>query len=359
LCAYLAYKSYELVLSNLKNVPIQTYEHQNEESGRIGLIRPVLVGDMTNNQNTTQAQKNSTNEKSDARLQSHQHKNEEYGGISLIGSVMAGDMTSDQNTTRPQKNSTNEKNSLGLMNSSSSFTLDALKVNSTFEWKDLDVTRVGVPSCGCVKCFFRHASDESVGYTLQTWGKDIGISECFKVATKAWIYAKHLERTYGARHFMLEPPFTKRTGRKALQWLDSNWTDSTSRSRHQNQMYQGIKVILQKNRMAPQQSIIFKSNGNSDKLTKPRMDILWRSTKDQREFANRLLLEWNRVLTMLKGEKNLFYDFQIMIDNRGRIYHFDLDRVYYEPFKRGAIEKFQDDFDWLIRDYHHNLTMQL
>ena len=48
-----------------------------------------------------------------------------------------------------------------------------------------------------------------------------------------------------------------------------------------------------------------------------------------------------------------------MVDNCGRICHFDLDRVYYEPFKHGAIEQFQDDFDWLIRDYHRNVTMQV
>lgn len=289
------------------------------------------------------------------------NNNDEISAISSDGLILINNTINSQNSAQTEMNSAKEESTLKLM--SNSFPSTKLNSSLSFEWTDLDFSRV-VP-CGCSKCFFRNISNKSTGYVIQYYGAEKGMDRLLKT----WHYSKYLEHTYGARHFVLGPPVHMNITKNTAKLLNTNLEDTClqpqqekekqGKSKKAKLMFQR-KVTAQKNLVAPQSALMFGSNVRYFRHMKSRMEILLGLTKDRQAFAERLRKEWNKVLSMMRKEKKLCFDFQIMIDDRGKIYHFDIDRVYIEQNQhQHKLEDFmmKSELGVAFAQWIHNITI--
>jgi len=231
---------------------------------------------------------------------------------------------------------------------------NTMKPYESLEWKDLDTTREA--ACGKMKCFFRYTLDDTAGYTVQ-WLR--GPEMDWKINNNTWYYAQHLKQMYNISHLMLEPPFNKTIGHYDHHKLNTNltvWNKPETRKEKLNKYKRDRIAIVQKHRVAPSSSILFKAKKGFNK-DHYNMVRLWNTTDDRRLFTNTLESEWNLTSAMLEKEKSLKWDFQMFVDNDGKIYHFDLDRAFRsKTHKLGiAFQHFANKFTDLIMQMKYRL----
>ena len=97
-------------------------------------------------------------------------------------------------------------------------------------------------------------------------------------------------------------------------------------------------AIIQPNKSAPTQSIILKckslkeidSLGNYDIYK----DIESLASYDKKGFFEQLQSEISFTIALVEKEPFLTYDFQLMIDSNGNIYHLDFDRLLNMPIPK-------------------------
>lgn len=182
---------------------------------------------------------------------------------------------------------------------------------SSFWWKDIDYD---LPwQCGRIKCFFFSTKDPTNGYLVADQRHEHQSKQTYQ-------YAQKLESEYGIRHFFSGPPFETTIPEYFAERMAAAGNDN----QNSNDRFDGAtSVVVQPSRSAPEYSIIFK-------CTKVRLyHTLDHVINYGREgYEERLLEELATTFGVVESNPGLVFDFQVMIDLDGRIYHLDLDRVY-------------------------------
>ncbi len=226
--------------------------------------------------------------------------------------------------------------------------------NSESLWHMIDLSTPGV--CGHSKCFFKSKENpDEVGYAVSS----------YHPATMRWVWsqAQMLKEKYGAHHVYLEGPQTLKVSRDLRSIFRSlrehNFDVGTM---HQDLHLEDFihfadprgpedeeKMTIQKLRTIPRP---FLEIGHSDRrknFVKNEWDAFIASIPDKTLFTKRLLEECVELEELLRVEPWLKMNFQVLIDNEGRIFHFDLDRSYHADLEHYAKKDISKYLVW-IRD---------
>lgn len=199
-----------------------------------------------------------------------------------------------------------------------------------FDPKDLDGSKT-VP-CGFEKCFFRSKSDSSIGYLV---AKSRGESKTLrrarlKALESAYKYAMHLEREYGIRHFLLEPPLNITVDKQLASHLNRNLKSETHRNRfRKNRRFpKGATVVVEKCERAPSDSFLIGCKESKLALFKKTVQKFVERVENKTTFARHLQESFVDLRELVQQEPCLLNDFQVLIDTKGNMYHLDFDRCF-------------------------------
>lgn len=175
-------------------------------------------------------------------------------------------------------------------------------------WEDIDY---GVPmSCGWCKCFFTSAGDPERGYVIEPEHFRDGTPGKFRTAKAAYLYEKMLESTHGIRSTSVSPPILAETPEYFRERVYEVRKEVNSKV---VQMSKVGHVIVQPAHKAPEGSVVWKCSDVSPWIEGGR--------------AGTLLGELEALIPLVESHVELVWDFQVLIDPEGRVYHFDLDRA--------------------------------
>mmetsp|Transcript_9843 Transcript_9843/g.22035 ORF Transcript_9843/g.22035 Transcript_9843/m.22035 type:complete len:363 (-) Transcript_9843:1926-3014(-) len=231
---------------------------------------------------------------------------------------------------------------------------------SLLEWNGIQIDTTKRAACGYRKCFFHSGVNESEGYLLAR-----AESDWMGRMKRTWKDARRLKKKYNMRHFMLEPPHHSGVPpRKVLKELNSlvastqspqktrSFFGSTKKKQYNlasNSTSKDRGIVVQKVKLAPTPSLIvrcyfFKGHRNGryflDKESSSE-DVFRSAVHDKASFVSTFQAETKDLISLLAKEARLWYDFQFMVDSRGRIHHIDLDRMetsggFHFPSGKGA-----------------------
>ena len=216
--------------------------------------------------------------------------------------------------------------------------------------------------CGFNKCFFHSSTSPNIGYLVARMsGGDQ--DETINNMKKAWNSVQDLEeklRSVGVnthnsttvpsfRHFLAGPPIEsiEITDDKTLQKMNdlaSHWWMDKDGQRPNIVNYYGRRtvsfnhrVMVQRVWVAPNPSLTIFCDGYKSRRTKQQL-LKFLSSVNRNDFLSTFDQEWQHLIseddesnnrhatTLLQLEPRLWFDFQILVDNHGQIYHIDLDR---------------------------------
>lgn len=216
--------------------------------------------------------------------------------------------------------------------------------SSSFQWDYLDLNKPAF--CGNFKCFFYDSKNSDNGYLIRD-SAGASSDKALDIAVAGWEKAKELELKYHIRHLFLDLPFEVHLPHDIVDSMNAN-------SYHVKNVVNGRLVkgakpkkyhfhhntpaIIQPNKSAPTQSIILKckslkeieSLGNYDIFK----DIESLASYDKKGFFEQLQSEISFTIALVEKEPFLTYDFQLMIDSNGNIYHLDFDRLLNMPIPK-------------------------
>jgi len=199
--------------------------------------------------------------------------------------------------------------------STNSTTLDTVSDPDKF-LSSLDLNGI---QCGEYKCLARD-SEPGVGYLISSNYPDLQ----FDVETTySWILAEYLRNELGAKHLFHGAPG------KVL--LVSPHVDQLRNSSHipvrrrRGGFYRAdTEAVIQRVILAPEPFLILK-HGESWK----RFKYFYRERVENRtEFLQTLKYDVESAIRAVESFPLLAMDFQIILDHRGNIFQFDLDRVF-------------------------------
>lgn len=190
-----------------------------------------------------------------------------------------------------------------------------LRARGGTAWHD-DVDRRPVAPCGSHKCFFPSLADPSRGYLVSAPSgahRETTGTHPLDDAVRAYEYALGLEEELGVRHLLTDPPFEAEAPPGFADGLRVD--DRPGR-------YDGAeRLIVQPTATAPGGSVAVKCIELERLASQPvvrDMDAGARTT---------LLGELRRTVEVVAARPELLWDFQLMIDPRGRVYHLDFERA--------------------------------
>ena len=220
------------------------------------------------------------------------------------------------------------------------YTFNSLSNSSdqpAFQWSMLHQSMPGI--CGHSKCFFRDSFDpEKVGYAIASHHPN--------TLQWTWSKVKKLQLEYGAQHVYLGPPESV----KVSGYLVDAFHDRRKQNSEEHTMHQEMNVteflhltetgiglefgkedgmiIVQKMHVVPQPFL--EVGHGSVRPRKVENDWPWFASfiSEKESFSERLLLEEQKLRELLSNEPWLKQNFQVLIDTKGRILHFDLDRGF-------------------------------
>ena len=213
--------------------------------------------------------------------------------------------------------------------------------------------------CGYNKCFFHSRKEEGKGYLVARSGGD---QLTFQNMKQAWKDVQRLEEmlanatstTSNApllpfRHFLAGPTKSveianNHTLTKMNELARGWWVDKAGR-RSKAKSYYGsfekskrIFVLVQEIHIAPKPHLLVFCNPDQEHKTIQQISNFSTSIQNKESFLSTFDEEWDQLLvhqstpSILQMEPRLWYDFQILVDTKGQIYHIDLDRT---PNKNG------------------------
>jgi hypothetical protein len=215
------------------------------------------------------------------------------------------------------------------------FFLRVSKKPTPFHWDMLEPSIPGI--CGHHKCFFRAKEDpEKIGFAVSSYH--------LSTMQWAWLQAEKLKKYYGVAHIYLEPP----QGMKVSTELSEVFEDRRDQVFDQDKMHLDLKVeefihlsepgeqerepesriTVQKLNVVP--SPFLEIGHGDNRLVKVKEDwpFFRNSIRNKLMFSHQLLQEELKLEEILLKEPWLKKNFQVLIDNTGRIIQFDLDRGY-------------------------------
>ena len=185
-------------------------------------------------------------------------------------------------------------------------------------WSSLDLDE-GI-TCGEFKCLFREIGSNT-GYLISSNYRGLQFEE---ESYYSWLIAKYVGETFGAKHLFLEPP--RRVNIPERFFLRfQNETIRKGREADGKPMYQSdTDAVLQKVRLAPRpMKILTQGDGWTTFKWMYR-----KQAQDQASFVKVFQSDINGTMRVLENLPLLAVDWQIMLDNHGNLYQFDLDRAF-------------------------------
>ena len=191
----------------------------------------------------------------------------------------------------------------------------------------LDNLDLSVPiSCGKKKCLFKLRSDPTIGYLLLA--SDGNDSKLRKLQV-AWLYAKHLELHYKAKHlFLSEPKELKMSTKFADRLNGANLTRLTVNGESgKAPTFENGPIVAQKVRVAPTGSLLVGCDRKFDHAVERLSDFV-SGIEDRKSFVKNFDEQVSVMRDVLNVKENqcLLRDFQVLVDAKGNINQIDLDR---------------------------------
>jgi len=207
-----------------------------------------------------------------------------------------------------------------------------ISLNRTFNWDDLDLNQTKKAICGQSKCLFIDKLDPNIGYLIKTVNKILNTTASLTQQHKAFDQAQRLKVEYKIRHFLDGPPFidkvpTSKIGDRMNSMINIVVAE---RTRNQPRYFENTNVIVQRNRMGPiPHALIGCQNVKKQQSIQSIEKLINNSIKpsDRMRFYEHFHDELNSTTKILQKEPLLVFDFQVMIDTNGRVYHLDFERM--------------------------------
>jgi len=215
-----------------------------------------------------------------------------------------------------------------------------ISLNRIFNWDDLDLSQTKKAMCGQQKCFFLDKLDPNIGYLIKTVNKNFGNKNFNTTVSltqehEAFDQAQRLKVEYNIRHFLDGPPFidkvpTSKIGDRMNSMINIV-NDFEAKARNQHRYFENTNVIVQRNRMGPiPHALIGCLNEKKENSIQSIENLINNSIKpnDRMRFYEHFHDELSSTAKLLQKEPLLVFDFQVMIDTNGRVYHLDFERMY-------------------------------
>eukprot|EP00547_Thalassionema_nitzschioides_P008880 CAMPEP_0194222956 /NCGR_PEP_ID=MMETSP0156-20130528/34056_1 /TAXON_ID=33649 /ORGANISM="Thalassionema nitzschioides, Strain L26-B" /LENGTH=180 /DNA_ID=CAMNT_0038953929 /DNA_START=309 /DNA_END=851 /DNA_ORIENTATION=- len=153
----------------------------------------------------------------------------------------------------------------------------------------------------------------------------------------AWNLSQRLERDYHIRHFYRGPPETIRADDEIRTHLNAQVTQPIFETENRDVAFFGNNasaglLIVQKVQVAPSPVILV--GCVQRELTRRQLPNFTSAVYDKDEFAQQFDKELKNLSSLLEKEPKILFDFQVMINSKGNIYHFDLDRFEQGTWRR-------------------------
>jgi len=204
----------------------------------------------------------------------------------------------------------------------------------TFPMSELNMSST-IP-CGQQKCFFlSNNKNETNGYLITRYKPNY--PHHFDYLQQTWNLVQEWEQTLtkkqAFRHLFLTdiPPTIYTLTNDELQQLNvpvKQWVQTLQP--FPSPYYTAPQVLLERVQMAPTPHVIVKCHV-------PSTTRNWNTftshlpTSDTTTFQTTLQTELTKSLLFITNHPCLMYDFQILVDTQGHVYHFDLDRCFFAP----------------------------
>mmetsp|Transcript_26729 Transcript_26729/g.77077 ORF Transcript_26729/g.77077 Transcript_26729/m.77077 type:complete len:648 (-) Transcript_26729:1032-2975(-) len=199
--------------------------------------------------------------------------------------------------------------------------------------------------CGANKCFFELRAHDNIGYlatpSKRSYPSKQSEEAWFESLQAAWDLEKQLGEKYGILHFALEPPRSLTISKEFEGLNEKLWRDDKQeyarvlRSRNSKKYRLNFPsqstAYIQKMKKAPSPNLLIGcANSKVQQFKKEVADFL-PLIDDKKRFAREFKLNLDMAREIMKEEKCLIQDFQVLSDSEGRVFHFDFDRCF-EPY---------------------------
>ena len=199
--------------------------------------------------------------------------------------------------------------------------------------------------CGKEKCFYRSKSNADFGYLVARCSRDYSKTDRFERLVSGWNLAQELERTYNMKHFLKGPPEAITVSQDLSTFFNRNlWFESHEeklRGSKAKRFPVGSHAYVQKVKVAPTPNLLLAvAPSNQIQFDNSVEEFLLNATPS---FARRLHKNLVQTRTLLQKEPCLIKDFQVLMDQRGELYHLDFDRC----FQPREVDETEECFQYL------------
>jgi hypothetical protein len=180
-----------------------------------------------------------------------------------------------------------------------------------------------------MKCFFYINNDPTIGYLIP---HDAGVRREHRLERmkEAYDLARHLQSKYQIKHLLLEPPV------KLMSPPPLCIQEQLSNSSNFEQVQTPIIIQFnnfsnfgyQKNLVMPDPSIILKPWTFKYEGKEVWYEFVQNNVVNGTQFMKQFKLDAQRSVEILKKFPRLVYDYQVLVDKDGNLYHLDLDRAF-------------------------------
>lgn len=203
--------------------------------------------------------------------------------------------------------------------------------------KESNVTR-----CGASKCFYENKHDHSIGYLVTPFSlpkrkRQDGKKSWHEVHVKAWKYALKLEQEYGTRHLYLEPPHNVTVSPQLYKKLNRNISANGHKPKKKERFRKGSTVLVQKVAIIPKTHIFLGAWPDKRRSFKRELPNFLESVSNKDKFYTNFRTSLRELKYVFRKEPTLAKDFQAFFDQRGTMYHADLERCF-EPKNENTTE---------------------
>lgn len=203
-------------------------------------------------------------------------------------------------------------------------------------WSSLDYGNI---TCGQYKCLFRAKNETNTGYLVAHNLRGI---QLYEETQQAWNLELYIGSRHKAKQLSISPPFKELVPVTFPQ--EEIVRDPRKRKGlyEKEQMYRGGEMAtVQKVTLAPESILIIT---NEDR---PAKWLYRRVANKNTDFLETLREDLERTMSLLEDVPLLAVDFQVMVDEHGNLYHFDLDRAFVDSMycRADFDERFVEDYD--------------
>eukprot|EP00545_Synedropsis_sp_CCMP1620_P009476 CAMPEP_0119015078 /NCGR_PEP_ID=MMETSP1176-20130426/10544_1 /TAXON_ID=265551 /ORGANISM="Synedropsis recta cf, Strain CCMP1620" /LENGTH=391 /DNA_ID=CAMNT_0006968343 /DNA_START=181 /DNA_END=1356 /DNA_ORIENTATION=+ len=230
--------------------------------------------------------------------------------------------------------------------------------NATFlaKWtQDLDADH---SSCGRIKCFLRSTSNPNIGWLIAEdapyfakpgkakKSSNLTVGEAM---IKGWELAKSLEKEYGIHHFLVDSPFqlefSSKSQRRQMRRNFFKHPNAERRFPLNRIMVQKVKTASLRSALIQYGSTELRGGGPIVSKTDHFVKDLLANHSDsfnRTRFVNNAKNGKEIALKILKEYYGYSCDFQVILDEYGRIYHLDFDRAFTMDTRQTGYRRYVD-----------------